>query len=164
MSDLHIDDFCRDTARVLTLLYKQFPQKIILYVEDICGPDSPDEFGLHAPRFVAAFNTVLWLKETDYLNFSDTIRQEAFQDVTLSHRAFTFLSSLDTPATNLLHTSGATASNTENSHTATSEIQPLLPPTLPTRISVIRDTVANRSSEALKQLVMQYLQDSRNYR
>ena len=164
MSDLHIDDFCRDTAKVLTLLYKQFPQKIILYVEDICGPDSPDEFGLHAPRFVAAFNTVLWLQESDYLNFSDTVRQEAFQDVTLSHRAFTFLSSLDEQATNLLHSSGAAITDTDNSDPANTQIQPLLPPTLPTRINVIRDTLANRSSEALKQLVMQYLQDSRNYR
>ena len=47
MSDIHIDDFFRDAAIALNRLYLSFPRPIALYVEDIIGPDEPDEFGLH---------------------------------------------------------------------------------------------------------------------
>jgi hypothetical protein len=92
MDNLHIHDFCRDTAKALSKLYANFPQKIILYVEDIAGPDTPDEFGLHSSRFQAGFHTLLWLTETDYIQYLQAIRQEAIEDATLSHRCFTFLS------------------------------------------------------------------------
>ena len=87
MSDLHIDDFYRDVETIFLRLYAVFPRKTILYVEDICGPDQPDEFGLHHPRFQAGFSAMVWLAEEGYLNFQDTIRAEAHLMKTLFHRA-----------------------------------------------------------------------------
>ena len=93
MADLHIDDFYRDVATVFLRLYAVFPRKTILYVEDICGPDQPDEFGLHNPRFEAGFSAMVWLAEHGYLNFQETIRAEALDQAVLSRRAFLLLSS-----------------------------------------------------------------------
>ncbi|HEY6528898.1 MAG TPA: hypothetical protein VIZ65_09415 [Cellvibrionaceae bacterium] len=94
MSDIHIDDFYRDAARILVLLYNQFPRKTTLYIEDIAGPDEPDEFGLHSARHLACFYTMLWLGQNDYLQYESLIRQEAMDQTVLSHRAFMLLSSL----------------------------------------------------------------------
>lgn len=97
MADLHIDDFYRDVATIFLRLYAVFPRKTILYVEDICGPDQPDEFGLHHPRFQAGFSAMVWLAEHGYLNFQDTIRAEALDQVVLSQKAFLLLSSRSLP-------------------------------------------------------------------
>jgi hypothetical protein len=93
LSDLHIDDFYRDAARILAALYAQFPRKSTLYVEDICGPDTPDEFGLHSPRHQACFHTMMWLGSCDYLHYEQAVRQEALDQVVLTHRGFLLLSS-----------------------------------------------------------------------
>lgn len=93
MSDLHIDDFYRDAARILAALYAQFPRKTTLYVEDISGPDTPDEFGLHSPRHQACFHTMMWLGSCDYLRYEQAVRQEALDQVVLTHRGFLLLSS-----------------------------------------------------------------------
>lgn len=93
MADLHIEDFYRDVAKIFLTLYASFPRKIILYVEDICGPDQPDEFGLHHPRFEAGFSAMVWLAEHGYINFQETVRQEALDQVVLSQKAFLLLSS-----------------------------------------------------------------------
>jgi hypothetical protein len=93
MADIHIDDFYRDVAKIFMRLYAIFPRKTALYVEDISGPDSPDEFGLHHPRFEACFSAMVWLAENGYLQFEDTIRQEALDQVVLSRKAFLILAS-----------------------------------------------------------------------
>lgn len=62
MADLHIDDFYRDAALILLRLYRTFPRKTILYVDDISGPDTPDEFGLHSERFQSCFSTMSTLR------------------------------------------------------------------------------------------------------
>lgn len=93
MADLHIDDFYRDVATIFLRLYAVFPRKTILYVEDICGPDQPDEFGLHHPRFEAGFSAMVWLAEHGYMNFQETIRAEALDQAVLSQKAFLLLSS-----------------------------------------------------------------------
>lgn len=140
MSDLHIDDFCKDSAKILLALYAKFPQKIILYVEDIAGPDEPDEFGLHSPRHQACFSTMLWLAETDYISYVQTIRQEALESATLTHRGFTFLTSRDTG--DLLHTSSA-------------HPEP--------RIEKIKQELREGSSETLKLLMLEYFNLSRRF-
>lgn len=94
MADLHIDDFYRDVAKILVRLYAMFPRKITLYVEDISGPDDPDEFGLHHPRFQSCFSTMVWLAEHGYLLFESSIRQEALDQVVLSQKAFLVLTSV----------------------------------------------------------------------
>lgn len=94
MSDLHIDDFCKDVARALAQLYQSFPRKTTVYVEDISGPDEPDEFGLHSNRHLACLGALVWLAEEGYIRFDDTIRQEAVDQAVLTGRTFTVLSSV----------------------------------------------------------------------
>lgn len=91
MADLHIDDFYKDAARILVQLYQAFPRKVAVYVEDISGPDEPDEYGLHSTRYLACLGTMLWLGEQGYLQYESTIRQEAIDQAVLSHRGFTLL-------------------------------------------------------------------------
>lgn len=92
MADLHIEDFYRDVATILLRLYASFPRKITLYVDDVSGPDQPDEFGLHHPRFQAGFGAMIWLAEQGYLEFEETIRQEAIDQAVLTRRGFLLLS------------------------------------------------------------------------
>lgn len=88
MTDLHIDDFYRDISKALVLLYGHFPRRMTLIVEDIIGPDTPDEFGLPSPRHEACLQALLWLAQTDYLVFESLVRQEALDQAVLTHRAF----------------------------------------------------------------------------
>lgn len=97
MSDLHIDDFYRDCAKILVALYAQFPRKITLYVEDISGADVPDEFGLHSPRHESCLQAMLWLGSTHYLSYEQLVRQEAIDQAVLSHRGFLALNSVIEP-------------------------------------------------------------------
>lgn len=92
-NDIHIDDFYKDMARILVLLYGHFPRRIMLYVDDISGPDTPDEFGLHSPRYEACFQTMLWLASTGYLEFNQTVQQDALDQACLTHKAFLLLNS-----------------------------------------------------------------------
>lgn len=141
VGDLHIDDFCKDLAKIMLLLYRRFPVKTALYVEDISGPDQPDEFGLHSPRFEACFNAILWLKESDYIWFSDTIKQEAVEEATLSHRGFSLIASFDSEI-------GTTDGETQ----------------LPMRrIDLIKQAVDDGNSEKLKELMLRYMLKSRDY-
>ncbi|MEM1155218.1 MAG: hypothetical protein AAGI44_13855 [Pseudomonadota bacterium] len=94
MADIHIDDFYRDVAIIFLRLYSVFPRKTTLYVEDICGPDEPDEFGLHHPRFQACFSAMVWLAEQNYIAFEETIRSEALDQVTLTRKSFLLLSAI----------------------------------------------------------------------
>ena len=48
MADIHIEEFYKDAAIALVQLYNAFPRRVNLFVEDIAGPDEPDEFGLHS--------------------------------------------------------------------------------------------------------------------
>ncbi|WP_226647671.1 hypothetical protein [Microbulbifer variabilis] len=91
LDDLHIHDFYRDAGRVLLALFGQFPLPSTIYVEDIAGPDTPDEFGLHSPRHLACLGAISWLKQSGYIHFSQLVRQEAAEEVVLSHRGFLLL-------------------------------------------------------------------------
>ncbi|PIE37236.1 MAG: hypothetical protein CSA53_06770 [Gammaproteobacteria bacterium] len=93
MGDIHIHDFYHDTARALVLLYSSFPRPITLYVDDVCGPDEPDEFGLPSPRFEAGFGAMLWLANEGFIRFDSTIRQEALDQAVLNERGFVLLAS-----------------------------------------------------------------------
>ncbi|WP_226668943.1 hypothetical protein [Microbulbifer aggregans] len=91
LDDLHIHDFYRDAGRILLALFQQFPAPSTIYVEDISGPDTPDEFGLHSHRHLACLGAMTWLKECGYINFAQLVRQEAVEEATLSHRSFLLL-------------------------------------------------------------------------
>lgn len=91
MLDVHIDEFFKDCAVILLHGFKFFPAKQILYVEDICGPDEVDEFGLHSPRHIAAFGAIVWLQEEGFIRFTDINRQESVDEFVLTSTAFTRL-------------------------------------------------------------------------
>jgi hypothetical protein len=91
VSDIHIDDFFKDAALTLNRLYAAFPRKIPVFVEDIAGTVTTDEFGVPGERFVACFGTLLWLAEEGYLRYDDTIRMEAIDQAVLTGRCFNVL-------------------------------------------------------------------------
>lgn len=97
MADIHIEEFYKDAAIALIQLYNAFPRRVNLFVEDIAGPDEPDEFGLHSKRHMACFGTLLWLEEEGLLRSVDTIRQEALDQAVLTQRAFVRMSSPASP-------------------------------------------------------------------
>lgn len=91
MSELHIDEFYADAARTLLTLHNVFPRPIQLYVEDICGPDTPDEYGVHGVRYQACLAAILWLGEEGFIRYSDVIRAESVDQAVLTGRCFTAL-------------------------------------------------------------------------
>ncbi|MBU2863086.1 hypothetical protein KO489_04465 [Reinekea forsetii] len=95
MLDIHITEFYNDSARILLSLYRAFPRQISMYVEDISGLDTPDEYGMHSERHLACFNTFLWLKEEGLIRFSDIERQIGFDHCVLTLEGFRWLASFD---------------------------------------------------------------------
>ena len=93
MTDLNVDDFFKDAARVLVALYGVFPRRHAIFVDDIYAAEEPDEFGLHSERYQACFGTLLWLGDENYLRYAETIKNEAIDQAILSGRCFTLLSS-----------------------------------------------------------------------
>jgi hypothetical protein len=93
MADIHVEEFYKDAAVALVQLYSAFPRRVDLFVEDIAGPDEPDEFGLHSKRHMACFGALIWLAEEGFLRYVDTIRQEALDQAILTQEAFIRLSS-----------------------------------------------------------------------
>lgn len=84
MYDIHIEEFYRDCAKILMQLYLNFPKKSAVFVEDIAGPDTPDEYGIHSDRFQSCFGAMLWLENEGYLAYEALIRQEALDQSCLS--------------------------------------------------------------------------------
>ncbi len=92
MGDIHIDDFFKDAGIALNRLYASFPRPVTLFVEDISGPITTDEFGVPATRSAACLATLLWLAEESYLRYADTIRAEAIDQAVLTGPCFAVLS------------------------------------------------------------------------
>ena len=138
MADLHIDDFYKDAALILLQLYQVFPRKAAIYVEDISGPDEPDEYGLHSKRYTACLSAMLWLAEQGYLSYESTIRQEAIDQAALTHKGFTLLSSRCELDSNQAVVSALVMEQSSSN------------------ISQLRHALKSRSSTALEQ-TMQYL-------
>lgn len=133
INDLHIDDFYKDTAVILARLYSVFPRKTTVYVEDISGPDTVDEFGLHSDRHLACLSTLIWLSEEGYIRFEETIRQEAIDQATLTHKGFTRLSA---------------------QHNVAHEQSPNSPMTF---IQSIKTALNNKSSQQIRSVIEHYL-------
>ena len=90
--DLQIDEFYKDAASGLLLLYQAFPRKVALYVEDLIGREEPDEFGLPTPRHQSCLGALLWLADEGYIRFESTIGYDALDQATLSEKGFLRLS------------------------------------------------------------------------
>lgn len=158
INDLHIDDFCQDVARCFIQLYKRFPLKEILYLDDICGPDEVDEFGLHSKRYLACLAAVEWLANADYLRYDSTIREEAYEGAVLTHKAFAFLAEFESDRSRYPTFYKKTTSN-ESETVEIMEINHLL-----RRIDLIYYTVKHSTSDDLKSLIISLFMVANQYR
>lgn len=148
MSDIHIDDFYKDVARILLQLYLFFPRPATLYVEDISGPDEPDEFGLHSERHQAAFSAIIWLGRTGLIHYEDTIRQEAVDQAVLTKSGFTLLSD-----------KSRIAQNDEDD--VVKDYPPSVIDEISTNINLIRAALKSKSSIEIRQCVQHLLNQAR---
>ncbi len=145
MADIHVEEFYKDAAVALVQLYGAFPRRVDLYVEDIAGPDEPDEFGLHSKRHMACFGALLWLAEEGFLRYVDTIRQEALDQAVLSQEAFIRLSS---PASDALVEE---LKGPEDATKAT--LPPSLQEDLSSHIHLVRTALKSRQSVRISRAV-----------
>lgn len=150
MADIHIEDFCKDVGRILIQLYNAFPRRTSVYVEDIAGDDSPDEYGIHGNRHMACFGAMLWLEEEGFVRYIDTIKQDAIDQAVLTHKAMTLLARvcIDTVILN-------------NDLTLNEEDALKLPPEIvqdkKTNINILRDAVTSGSSTRVSRVVQRLL-------
>ena len=142
MADIHIEEFYKDAAIALVQLYNALPRRVNLFVEDIAGPDEPDEFGLHSKRHMACFGTLLWLAEEGLLRYVDTIRQEALDQAVLTQRAFVRLSS---PASPDLHE--------ENNADSSQDLPPAIREDFSTHIHMLRNALRSGSSAKISRVM-----------
>jgi hypothetical protein len=154
MSDIHIDDFYKDSGLILSQLFAFFPRPCAVYAEDIAGPDTPDDFGLHSQRHMAALSTMLWLATAGYLTYRDTIRQEAIDQAVLSHKGFTLLSALceDPPSKALLQ-----------NHIAEDELPASVAQERFSNVNVMRHVLKHGTSGDIRQFMLYLLNNSRNH-
>jgi len=149
MTDIHIDDFYKDSARILLQLYRYFPQPSQLYVEDISGPDEPDEFGLHSNRHSACFSTMIWLAESGFIRYVDTIRHEALDQAVLTQKAFTLLTTKSKLA--------------EKHPNVSDENPPSVKEEFSSNVHQIRLALKTKSSVQIREIVQYLLGESKNH-
>lgn len=149
MSDIHIDDFYKDAGRILVQLYRSFPRRTLLLAEDISGPDTPDEYGLHSDRHQACFGAALWLADSGYLDYQDTIRQEGLDQVILTHKAFTLLSARATFVTGAANRDGDLPASVQEN--------------LQTNIHQLREALSSGASHNIRQVMQHLLLQSRHH-
>ncbi|WP_439531189.1 hypothetical protein [Marinobacter adhaerens] len=156
MADIHVEEFYKDAAIALVQLYGAFPRRINLFVEDIAGPDEPDEFGLHSKRHMACFGALLWLAEEGLLRYVDTIRQEALDQAVLTRDAFIRLSA---PAPETL-----TREFGIPEETAAGNLPPSVQEDLSTHIHLIRRALRGGNSARISQIMQAtFFADRGNY-
>lgn len=97
MLDIHIIEFYTDVGKIFWRLYQNFPRKISIWVEDISGPDQPDEYGLHSDRYMATYNTMIWLMEEGYIRYQDVEQNEVFNHCCLTEKGYVLLVNIDDP-------------------------------------------------------------------
>lgn len=144
MADIHVEEFYKDVAVALVQLYGVFPRRVNLFVEDIAGPDEPDEFGLHSKRHMACFGALLWLEEEGLLRYVDTIRQEALDQAVLTRDAFIRLSAPAPQA--LADAAGVQVTETDNLPRSVQR-------DLSTHIHLIRQALKSGNSARISQVV-----------
>ncbi|MGB1091016.1 MAG: hypothetical protein ACPGYX_02740 [Oceanobacter sp.] len=89
MLDVHLDDFFKDCALILLTGIRHFPRPITLFVEDIAGPDTVDDFGLHSQRHLAALGAIRWLKEEGFIRYGVVDRQESVDEFVITASSLT---------------------------------------------------------------------------
>jgi hypothetical protein len=142
--DLQIDEFYKDAAAAMLLLYQAFPRKMALYVEDLIGREEPDDFGLPSQRHQNCLGALLWLAEEGYLRFDSCIAQDALDQAVLSEKAFLRLTR-GVPEVNL----------SRNLSPSIRRVQASL-------AFQLREALASRQSEAVARLTQQLFISSLN--
>ena len=145
MSDIHIDDFYKDAAKILIQLYRFFPKRSMILAEDISGLDIPDEYGLHSDRHQASFGAMLWLAESGYIDYQETIRQEGLDQAILNHRGFTLLSA---------------EANFIADDSTSAELPPSLLLSRKSNIHQMREALKANDSHQIRQVVQHFLMQS----
>lgn len=141
--DLQIDDFYRDAAAGLLILYQAFPRKVALYVESLIGHEEPDEFGLPSKRHQGCLSTLIWLAEEGYLRFESTIHFQALDQAVLTEKAFTRLTS-----------------SVPDAHARHESMPPSVRRVQSTLAHQLREAVRDSDSERLAQLTRQLFDSS----
>ncbi|WP_027897470.1 hypothetical protein [Zestomonas thermotolerans] len=134
--DLHIDDFYKDCAAGLLLLYQAFPRKTALYVEDLIGREEPDEFGLPSKRHQGCLGALLWLADEGYLRYESTIAYEALDQAVLTEKGFLRLS----------------RAIPHGVHEGDAELPPSVRRAKATLANQLREALASRNSEKVARL------------
>jgi hypothetical protein len=150
VADLHIEEFYQDLAKILLQLHSYFPRKSQVYVEDISGPDYPDEYGLHSARHQSCFSAMLWLAEEGFIRFEDTIRQEAIDQAVLTQKTFIRLNKLSGLPNPAQHSNRHDAEGHSASKALTSS-EPL------SNIQLIRHTLKTATSTQLANVLEKIL-------
>jgi len=157
MSDIHIDDFNKDCAKILGQLFRTFPRPQLLFVEDICGPDTPDEYGLHSDRHSACFSAMTWLEQAGYIRYSETVQQEAIDQAVLTHKSFTLLT------TRAIFHSGDESTHTEIGDAQQATLPPSVQAARQSNIHRLRTALKSGASHQINQTVQQLLLQSRHF-
>ena len=142
--DLQIDEFYKDAAAAMLLLYQAFPRKMALYVEDLIGREEPDDFGLPSQRHQNCLGALLWLAEEGYLRFDSCIAQDALDQAVLSEKAFLRLTR-GVPEVNLSR-----------------DLSPSIRRVQASLAFQLREALASRQSEAVARLTQQLFISSLN--
>ncbi len=141
--DLHIDDFYRDTAIALALIYQAFPRKTSLYLDDIVGVLPKDEVGLPHQRQQQCLGALIWLANEGYLHYESTIGYDALDQVVLTEKSFLRLTSTTHPFANDIPNLPASVRRTQGS-----------------LIEQIRQSIQNQDTESMIMLVRFFLTQS----
>jgi len=86
--DLQIEHFYQDASRALLLLYRVFPRKTPLYIDELIAYQEPDEYGLPSARHQSCLGTLLWLGDEGYLRHDGPMHYEAIDQAVLTEKGF----------------------------------------------------------------------------
>ena len=150
MSDIHIEEFYHDIGLILSRLHASFPRRTTLYVEDISGEDTPDEYGLHSERYMSCLSAMSWLNDQGYIDFESMVKQEAIDQVVLTEKSFWILANQAT--INM----GDDTPELEN-------LPPYIAQKSITNVSLLRRALKSKSSIKISQIVFHIMEQSRAY-
>lgn len=94
MTPDHIDTFYEDCARILVAMYQAFPRTSDLWVVDLIGEDTFDEFGMHSDRHMRCLGAMQWLAEEGLLRFNQLERHDGVSLAVLTAAGFKLLTGL----------------------------------------------------------------------
>ena len=149
MSDFHIEEFYHDTGLILSRLYATFPRRVQLYVEDISGEDTPDEFGMHTERYLNCFSAMIWLQDHGYIKYDCTVKQESIDQAVLTEKSFLLLSSQSTI--------------TIDDDREFEKLPPYAAQKAITHVAILRKALKSKSAIKIGKVVYHLMEQSKNY-